>query len=77
MFPASSVALTWKVCEPSARPEAVNGEVQAGKPPASSWQPNLAPDSSEAKLNEGLGSAEVEPSAGPEEIVTAGPGCRR
>ena len=72
MFPARSVALTWKVCEPSARPEAVNGELQSSKPPPSSWQLKLAPDSFEAKLNDGLRSGEVEPFAGPEEIVTAG-----
>ena len=50
----------------------MNGELQDAKPPPSSWQLKLAPDSLEAKLNDGLGSAEVDPSAGPEEIVTGG-----
>ncbi len=71
-FPARSAALTWKVCEASARPETVDGESQSSKPPPSSWQLNLAPDSFEAKLNDGLRSGEVEPAAGREEIVTFG-----
>ena len=71
-LPARSVALTWKVCESSVRPEAVNGEPHSSKPSPSSWQLKLASGSFEAKLNEGLRSDEVEPLAGPEEIVTVG-----
>ena len=50
----------------------MDGELQSSKPPPSSRQLKLAPDSFEAKLNDGLRSGEVEPFAGPEEIVTFG-----
>ena len=72
VFWAISVALTRKVCEPSAKPEAVNGELQSAKTPLSSWQLTLAPGSLEVKSNEGSGSDWIEPSAGPAEIVTVG-----
>ncbi len=72
VFWARSVALTWNVCEPSARPEAVYGELQLWKPPPSSWQLRPAPESLEVKPNEGLGLAETMPWPGPEEILTTG-----
>ncbi len=53
-FPARSVALTRKVCGPSVRPEAVNGEPQSSKPPPSSRQLKLVWGSFEAKPNEAL-----------------------
>ena len=71
-FPPRSVAFTRKTCGPSSRPEAVNGEPQSSKRPPSSRQLKLAPDSFAPKLNEGLGSSEVEPEAGPEWIATEG-----
>ncbi len=62
-FPARSAALTWKVCDDSARSETVEGELQSSKPPPSSRQLKLAPDSFEAKPNDALRSGEVEPLA--------------
>src|SRR5919206_85670 len=50
VLPAASVARTWKVCEPSARPVYCLGEVQAVKPPASSWHWKLTPPSGELKV---------------------------
>jgi hypothetical protein len=72
VFWAISVALTRKVCEPSAKPEAVNGELQSAKAPPSSWQLTLAPGSLEVKSNEWSGLDQIEPSAGPAEIFTVG-----
>ena len=72
VFWAISVALTRKTCEPSAKPKAVNGELQPAKTPPSSWQLTLAPGSLEVKSNKGSGSDRIEPSAGPAEIVTVG-----
>jgi hypothetical protein len=54
VFWAASVALTRKVCVPSGRLEAVKGELQAWKPPLSSWQRRLAPDSFEEKPKVGV-----------------------
>ena len=50
----------------------MNGESHSSKPPPSKLQLKLASESSEAKLNEWFRSDEVEPLAGPEEIVTLG-----
>jgi hypothetical protein len=71
-FPASSVALTWKLCCPLASWLAEYGEEQGANPLESSWQLRLASESSESKPNEGFRLDEVEPSTGPELIVTAG-----
>lgn len=49
VFEAWSVALTWIVWEPAARPEPAFGELQAAKAPASRRHSKLEPASSAAK----------------------------
>src|SRR5918999_105786 len=70
VFPAASVALTSKVCEPALRPVYDFGEVQAAKAPPSSWHSKLEPASLE--VNEKLGSASLEGSLGEAVIVVLG-----
>src|SRR5918998_4319075 len=41
VFPASSVARTSRVCEPSPSAASVSGELQALQPPPSSWHSNV------------------------------------
>jgi hypothetical protein len=68
-LPAASVAFTWKVCEPSARPEYAFGLVQLAKAPPSSEQVKVAP-ASDVKLK--LGAAELLGFVGDAEIVAVG-----
>jgi hypothetical protein len=49
VFPTSSVALAWKVCEPADSPVSVVGSAQALNGAVSSAQVNVAPASSEAR----------------------------
>jgi hypothetical protein len=68
-LPAASVALTWNVCEPSARPAYAFGLVQLANVPPSSAHVNVAP-ASEAKPNEA--PDDVLGFVGDDEIVTDG-----
>jgi 2C-methyl-D-erythritol 2,4-cyclodiphosphate synthase len=68
-LPAASTALTWKVCEPSARPVYAFGLEQLANAPPSSAHVNVAP-SSELKLKDAL--ALLLGFVGAAEIVAAG-----
>ena len=70
VFPAASVALTWKVCEPAARPLYVCGLVQAAKAAPSSEHWKLEPVSVELKLK--LGPVELDGLDGVDVIVVSG-----
>jgi hypothetical protein len=70
VFPAKSVALTSKVCEPAASPVYALGEVQEAKAPASSLHSKVEPASEE--LKEKLASVELVGSAGLLAIVVWG-----
>ena len=59
VLPAASVARTWKVCEPTARPEYALGDVQAANAAASSLHSNVEGVSDEEKENEALVSVVV------------------
>src|SRR5688500_13171009 len=54
VLPAASVALTWKVWPPSARPVRLTGDVQAAKLAPSSLHSKVAPASSAVKVNVAL-----------------------
>jgi hypothetical protein len=70
VLPAASVALTWKVCEPSARPLCALGLVQAEKVPLSSAHWKVEPVSLLVKLK--LAFAEFVVPLGPAVIVAMG-----
>ena len=70
VLPAASVATTEKVCGPSGRPSAVNGDVHAAGVPASRVQVNVAVASGDEKVRVASGS--LVGSAGAESMATAG-----
>src|SRR5215218_4235803 len=72
MLPAGSMARTWKVWEPSARPLRALGEVQAAKASLSSlhWKVVFGSLDEKEKLAEALLS--VPPAAGPESMKVSG-----
>ena len=79
-FPAPSIARTLNVCWPSASVAVVclaPGPLHGPNAPPSIRHSKVEPASLEEKPNVGVGSAVVEPSAGPEVIVVSGGSCRR
>jgi hypothetical protein len=71
-LPAGSIARTANPWRPSASGPNARGEEQGTKSCASRRHLKADPGSLAANRNDGLGSAEAEPSAGPEEIVVVG-----
>jgi hypothetical protein len=70
VFPAGSIARTWKVWEPSASCAVVCGELQAANDPESTRHWKSEPASEEEKAKVGVGSLIVP--LGPELIVVLG-----
>ena len=69
-FPAASIACTWKVCGPTARPVKVVGEVHVANASPSSAHANVEPGSLAEKVK--LALLLVVVAAGPESIVVSG-----
>ena len=73
-LPTASIARTENVCAPSTRPLRARGEPQTSKAPPSSLHSNelVSSTGSPAKVKVAVGTAIVEPSAGPPVIVVSG-----